>query len=56
MMMNREGMQIGIGAPFVWPDNYEDRDMEAAGLAAAAKILQHLTDKLGATAREILGV
>lgn len=54
-MTNAEGLNIGIGMPFAWPENYEDRDMEAAGLAAAAKIFQQLTDELSATARERLG-
>lgn len=45
---HENGLHLRVGGLFEWPQHYEARDMEAAGLAQAARLF----DRLSATCRE----
>lgn len=46
IMESAAGLRVGLGLPLGWAENYEDRDMEAAGLIVAAEIFKRLSVKL----------
>lgn len=54
-LRNGPGMEIGFTVPLGWPANFEDCDMEAAGLVVSARIFEALSSACRAEAQRLVG-